>query len=151
MRPRRCTTTRPCTNRRVTSTSNRAIAAIAMATVTRSAANGTAATATGTTARRASAPLDRAEAVLAQQRIEDPDGLMLLDQAADIGIARVTAVAQVLDGHAVAPLHAPGEGGIEPPDVLVPAARGRRHAAHVVFARRDIERRAPSENQLHSR
>src|SRR2546423_674821 len=77
----------------------------------------------------------------------------LLPRADDVRIVRVAPVPEDLEGDAVALVDAQRERGIDADDVLVPAALGRRDAAHVVLAAGHVDRGAAAEDeaQVHER
>src|SRR6185369_9307662 len=90
--------------------------------------------------KRLSAPVDAAEAVLAEQRVVDPDRVPDLLDVLSAGEARVAAVADVADRDRVLATQAPGERGVEADDVVVAATRCRRDLADEVLATGDVER-----------
>src|SRR5437868_2737549 len=88
---------------------------------------------------RNSFPFDAPETLVAHERVEDADRAARLAAVAQVGVARVAAVPQVLHRERVHLLDPPGPGNVEPHDVVVAAARAA-DPAHEILAAGDVER-----------
>jgi hypothetical protein len=81
-----------------------------------------------------SAPVDAAEAVLPEQRVEDADRVAHLPAVRYARECRVAPVAEVAQRDGVLAMDSPGERGVEAEDVVVAATRSRGDVADEVLA-----------------
>src|SRR2546428_2726508 len=87
-----------------------------------------------------SAPLDRAEPVVAEVGVEDADGTPDLRRVAKVGKGCIAARPNVFERDRVLAIDAQRERRIRAQDVVVSSRAGRTEPAHEIFASEQIER-----------